>query len=193
MNRLLITLASLLSLSAASFGQTVSNAPPSPVTNSVVATGPITIIAGNAVDIGLTWIAQHGSAGAEFSGPLKGGKNGGNGPAVTETAWFLDLPWMNSDTSTNIDFRLGLMHADVVAKTITVDQFGIELSESFFNQNLAKAVHKIPVINVIVNAFARWDVEITESIAENTDYLSGGKFSDEKSNWGVGVKIVKLY
>lgn len=192
-SKFLITLAILVSAAGMVFGQTVSNAPPSPITNSVVATGPITIIAGNAVDVGLTWIAQHGSAGAEFSGPLKGGKNGGNGPAVTETAWFLDLPWINSNTSTNIDFRLGLLHADVVTKTLTVDQFGIELSESFFNQNLAQAVHKVPVVNVIVKALARWDVEVTESVAGNTDELSGGRFSDEKANWGVGVKIVKLY
>lgn len=160
--------------------------------NSIATTGPVEILAGDAVGVGLTWIAQHGSAGAEYSGPLKGGKNGGTGPAVTETAWVLDAAW-TSKTATNVDFKFGIMHADVVTKTVTEDQFGIELDEAFFNDNIAAKVSKVPVIGVIAKALAHWDVELQESVAENTDYLSKAKFSDERTDWGVGVKFVKLY
>lgn len=202
MKRTLLTLfpTLLLALCLNVQGQTTNTYPNAPTnavasvsSNSVATTGPINIIAGNAVGLGLTWIAQHGAAGVEYCGPVKGGKNGGTGPAPIETAWFLDSAWVNQDTSTNIDFKVGLLHADVVAAKITVDQFGIELDEAFFNDNLSTATQHWPVIGVVVRVLKKWDVEFTESVAENTDTISKFRFSDEKTDWGVGAKIVKLY
>jgi hypothetical protein len=198
MNRKFYTAVAIFALTAvAAFGQGTNNVTTNTVSavssNSVATTGPITVIAGDAVGTGLTWIAQHGSAGAGYAGPLKGGKNGGTGPAVTETAWFLDTAWVSADTNTNIDFKVGLVHSDVVASSITVDQFGMELSESFFNANLVTATAKVPVLNVITRTLAKWDIEVIEAISENTDEISKARFSDEKADWLVGAKIVKLY
>lgn len=155
--------------------------------------GPITVVAGDVTDAALTWIAQHGSAGAEWCGPLVGGKKGGgSGPAVTQTAWFFDMPWTTKG-ATNIDTRVGLMHADVFAKEETRDQLGIELDETFFNGNIANTVAKWPVIGPVWRAAAKMDIDVTGSIAHNTDSLANGRFAAKSMDWGVGIKIIKLF
>jgi hypothetical protein len=166
-----------------------TNSVPSPATNSVVTTGPITVITGDATSIALTWIAQHGSAGAEWFHSLKGGKNG---PGVTETAWLTDLPW-NTGLQTNIDFRVGLTHDDVFTKTVNQDLLGLELSADFFNGNIAQAVHNWPVIGVIWKSLAKINLETTVSIAHTTDGLANAHIEGKNTDWGVGVKVVKLF
>src|ERR1017187_6770502 len=111
--------------------------------HSVTTSGPIQIITSHALGAGLSWIAQHGSAGYEYCGPVVSGKNNGNGSAATETALKLDVAWV-SQPGTNVDLKAGIMHSDVITKSATVDQFGFELDEAFFNQNLVQTVSKVP-------------------------------------------------
>jgi hypothetical protein len=161
-------------------------------TNTVQTTGLVTVVAGDVTGDVLTWVAQHGSAGAEFCGPMIAGKNGGTGPAPTQTAWFLEVPW-TSKGATNIDTRIGVMHADVVTTAVTEDQLGLELDEDFLNQNLATATATWPVVNVITKAVAKLDIDLTVSVAHNTGALATGRISDTRMDWGVGAKVVKLF
>lgn len=174
-------------------GQT-TNAWPGTGTNVVAnVNGPIAAVAGDVTQTALTWIAQHGSAGVEYCGPVVGGKaGGGSGPAATQTAWFFDLPWTTKG-ATNIDNRLGLLHADVFAKDETRDQLGLELDETFFNGNIALTVEKWPVIGPVWRAAAKLDIDVTGSIAHNTDSMANGRFAAKNMDWGVGTKVIKLF
>lgn len=163
--------------------------------NKVTTAGPITKLTGDAVGSLSTYVATHGSVGAAYFEGFKSGEKGGggSGPGVTETVWFYDLPLTSKNGSTNLETRAGLVHADIFTKTVTRDQLGFELSEAFFNQNIANSVAKWPVIGPLWKAAANMDIELTGSVSHNTDELANMRLNGKYADWGFGVKVVKLY